>query len=135
MKLAHHGTELLTCAKVTQGVIVVVHDGCDPGHESVEFRVMVEAVPENQLCFVGIKSRKLIATARGDEVDAVVAVPMLEAMLSVIKLVRGIGAFSEVHARKVILSQWNVKQKIAEARGVVTLVTMSWATKDAPHGH
>ena len=46
-------------------------------------RVKVESIPENELRIFGEKRVELLATPSGDEINAVVAVPVLEAMMSV----------------------------------------------------
>jgi hypothetical protein len=43
-------------------------------------------VPENSLGLRNAERRKLVSASRGDEIDAVIVIPMLEAMLSFIML-------------------------------------------------
>jgi hypothetical protein len=52
MQLAHHFAQLLTIAQTAFEVIVIVHQSCDPGNESMQIRVVMKPIPENRLgCF------------------------------------------------------------------------------------
>jgi hypothetical protein len=51
---------------------------------------MLEAVPENRLGLFGCKSMEPIPAPGGDEINAVVAVPVFESMLAVPMLVMGV---------------------------------------------
>ncbi len=58
--------------------------------------VVIEAIPKDRFGLFGRERGKFHATARGDEVDAVVAVPMLKAVLGSEIFFALVGALSEV---------------------------------------
>jgi len=58
-----------------------------------------EAIPEDGLAGFGGEGGGTVTAARGDEVDSVVAVPMLEAMLGAEKFLAIVGTLSE-HAEE-----------------------------------
>ena len=89
--LPHHLPELLPVAQVPEEVVVVVHQGDDPNDEPVKLRVVSEAIPEDRFRSVAVERCEPVAALGGDEVDRVVAVPVLEAVFSVEELVRGRG--------------------------------------------
>ena len=62
---------------------MIVDQRRDKGHESVLFGVMIESIPENRFGLLRFERGEFLAAARGDEIDCVVAVPMLETMLTV----------------------------------------------------
>ena len=77
----YHGPEVLADLEVAERVIVVVEKSRDERDESVERCPVREAVPEDQLRVFGVERREAIAAPGGDEVDGVVAVPVLEPVL------------------------------------------------------
>jgi hypothetical protein len=95
MDLPHHLAELLADLQVPQRVVVVDHQGRDPRHELVQLRVVVEAVPEDGLGRFSLERGESVPHAGRDEVDAVVPVPVLEAMLPVPEFVGGVGGFAD----------------------------------------
>jgi len=56
---------------------------------------MVESIPEYCLCFVRLKRRETVTTSRRDEVHGVIAVPMLESVMSIREFVTLTGTGSE----------------------------------------
>jgi hypothetical protein len=65
---------------------VVVKQRRDPRRKTEPRGVLLELFPEDAFRFFLRKRRKSIPTSRGDEVDLIVTVPVLEAMLSVVVL-------------------------------------------------
>jgi hypothetical protein len=65
------------------------------GDEPELLRVVVEAVPEDEFRFIALKGRVAVPAPRGDEVDGVVTVPVLESVLPVDVLVLRARALSE----------------------------------------
>jgi hypothetical protein len=59
-----------------------------PTAQNHTLAVVIEPIPENEPGLFGCKRRKLIAASRGDEVDLVVDVPVLEAVLSFVQDLR-----------------------------------------------
>jgi hypothetical protein len=96
MNVLHERAKVFTNLKITKCVIVIVQKGRHPGDKTVALTVVIEPVPEDQLCLLGFKRGILVAAPRCDEVDAVVAVPVLEPVNAFIELVPGIRAFAEV---------------------------------------
>lgn len=91
----HELPEILTGSEVAKSVIVVIEEGRDAGDETEFICVMIEAVPKDQFRSFGIESGEFVSTARGDEVDRVIAIPVLEAMTTFEELVFCVGAFSK----------------------------------------
>jgi len=87
--LDHH-TQVHADFEVSNGVIVVVEKCCDPGDETEVLRPVIEAIPEDRFRFFGFEGVEAVAHLCGDEVDGVVAIPMLEPVLSVGVLVFGV---------------------------------------------
>lgn len=96
MNFSHHFAEVVPVLQVAEGVVMIVEKRSDPRCESMEFRVMIESVPEDFLGLLGFECVESIADFGGDEVDGVVAIPVLEAVLSIPELVRGCRTFPEV---------------------------------------
>lgn len=84
MQALHEWTEILARLQVSKCVVMVVNQGRHPWDETVPRRVMIEAIPEHGLCFLGSKGRESISTSCGDEVDRVVAIPVFEPMTPLI---------------------------------------------------
>src|SRR5437773_4213686 len=106
--------------KIALSVIVVVHQRRNQRRERVEFRVVVEAVPEDRFGLFRLECWEFVATARGDEVDRVVAVPVLEAVLSLEEFVAGrIAATEASHER----------ERTARPQAV----PLEWHCHDLPH--
>jgi hypothetical protein len=82
--------DVLAVLDVPERVVVVVHQRRDRGHVAVAVAVEVEAVPEDRLCAFGAERGELVAAARGDEIDRVVAVPVLEPVAPVEEFVTGV---------------------------------------------
>jgi hypothetical protein len=63
---------------------MIVHQSRHPWDKSVQSGVMIEPIPKDFLRRFGREGGKFITTARGDEVNGVVAVPVFESMLTLI---------------------------------------------------
>ena len=87
MQTLHEFPHIASIFDVSEKVIVIVEQRDDPQDESEFLRVMEESIPENRFGFFGLEDVRFLATARRQEVDAVVAIPVLEAVLSVVELV------------------------------------------------
>ena len=74
---------------------MIVEQGRHPRNESVEVGVVVETIPEDCFGGFGLKSEMAVAATGGDEIDGVVAIPMLEAMLGTEELFSFVGDFAE----------------------------------------
>lgn len=94
MKLPHHLTELNSDLKMSHRVVVIHHERRDERVEAVLCRIVIEAIPENQLCPLGCERVETIGTTCGDEVDLVVAISMLKAMLALEAIVFGVARFA-----------------------------------------
>lgn len=81
MKLLHHGAEVRSEHQIAQDVIVIVEEGCDEPGESKLLCLVEDAIPEDRFGFFRFKRSVPVPTSRGDEIDRVVAIPMLEAVL------------------------------------------------------
>jgi hypothetical protein len=55
---------------------------------------MLKPVPEDFLCGFWVETRELVPASGGDEVNGVIAIPMLEAMVDLKMLVRGVRTLS-----------------------------------------
>jgi hypothetical protein len=64
-------------------VIVVAEQRSHPWDKPVFRGVMVESIPEDKFCVFRSKGVDSIAGARGDKVDLIITIPMLEAMFSI----------------------------------------------------
>lgn len=95
VQLARHWTELLSIGEVTQHMVVIVQQRGDDRNKTVQLRVVVESIPEDLFRWLTFKCRIAIPTTRGDEVDAVIAIPMFELVLSLEELMSGLIALSE----------------------------------------
>lgn len=93
MELSHHLAEFTPNAKVTDRVIMVAHQSCDPRIELMRCGPMFEAVPEDFLGASCRERRKPVPAPGRDEINAIVPVPMLEAMPPVEKLMIAVRAF------------------------------------------
>jgi hypothetical protein len=109
VKLSHHRTQFLALLQIADGVIVVVKQRRHPWDKSVLGGVVVESVPEDFLRALGLKCGELIATARGDEIDSVVAVPMLESMLTVEDVRFGRRALAKAPHIQASVPDWSLK--------------------------
>lgn len=90
MDLPHHRAEFLTHVQIPQRVVVIIQQRSDPRHKPVLSRVMLETIPEDLLRLFRFEGEKSVATARGDEVDGIVTVPMLEPMFPVVRRVSSV---------------------------------------------
>ncbi len=86
---SHHLAELFAFFEIAEGVVMVVDEGGDPGDVAVEGCVVIEAIPEDFVGFVGGEGAETIADSGGDEIDGVVAVPVFEAVVAVEMFVLG----------------------------------------------
>jgi hypothetical protein len=86
---SHHLAQVCSDLQISQLVIVVIHQRSHDWYESVLIRPMIRAIPEDRLRFFRAKCRVLFYAARGEEVNAVVEVPMLASMLTVPEFVLG----------------------------------------------
>jgi hypothetical protein len=92
VKFPHHLAEAFRVFEIAEGVVMVIGQRRDPGDETVLSGPMVEAIPEDQLGLLGSESGKTVAASSGDEIDGVVAIPVLKAVFVVPMLVGGVGA-------------------------------------------
>src|SRR6266550_4540185 len=90
----HHRAEVLADAQVTLGVIVIVEQGSSERGKPEVLGPMVEPIPEDGFGFLRCEGAKSVATARRDEVDGVVAVPVLERLTGGVVLAM-VSKFSE----------------------------------------
>ena len=90
MQLAHHRAELFAICEITQLVVMVIHQRGDDRDESVNGCEVLESIPEDRLCFLGFECRISVSTPRGDEVNAVVPVPVFALVAPIEELVRGV---------------------------------------------
>jgi hypothetical protein len=56
---------------------------------------VLKPIPENRFCLFGREGVAAVPASRGDEVDRVIAIPMLEAMLPFEEFGLGRGAFAK----------------------------------------
>ena len=84
MNPLHHLPKQLGIFDVTDCVIVVVYKRDDPGDELILAGPMVEPVEEDRFGFFSGERRIAVAASSGDEVDGVVAIPVLEAVTAVV---------------------------------------------------
>ena len=95
VNVLHERAEVFAGLQVTERVVMIVHQARDPRDEAILLAVVFEAIPEDQFRLLGSERGEAVATARGDEIDGVVAIPMLEAVQSLEKFVVGVRAFAE----------------------------------------
>lgn len=78
MQLAHEFAQLHANLEIPHEVVMVIHQRCDPRRELVSSRVILKSIPEHRLGWLACKRRMTTPASRGDEVDLIVAIPMLE---------------------------------------------------------
>ena len=76
-------------------MIVIVYQRRDSGDEAEFGGVMLKAIPEDRFGFFGFESAVLVSNTRGDEVDRVVAIPVLKAVVVLVIFVARLGSATE----------------------------------------
>ncbi|MFI5378522.1 MAG: hypothetical protein ACHRHE_04435 [Tepidisphaerales bacterium] len=79
---SHEGSEVLSDSEVTDSVIVVHEERCDPWDETEVSTVVIEAIPEYTFGLRGLEREDAISGLGGDEIDSVIAIPVLEAVVT-----------------------------------------------------
>lgn len=97
MQFLHHFWKIVAGAKVSECVIMIDQQGSDPGGEIELLCVLIEFDPEYLLCFVACEQMEFRLASRGDEVNLVIAIPVFEAVFTVIVFARGGFGLSDVH--------------------------------------
>src|SRR5688572_12027608 len=90
-----HLAQVCADLEVADRVVVVVEERSDPESEAEVGGPMVESVPEDRLCLLGFERAETFARLGRDEVDGVVAIPVLEAVFPVGVFVLRVGELSE----------------------------------------
>ena len=93
MQLAHHLSQLAPRFEISQRVVMVAQQSRHPRSETMLRCVLIKLLPENLLCPFRLECMQAIANFGGDEVDAVVSVPVLESVATLMCFSAGVGAF------------------------------------------
>jgi len=117
MQSLHHAAQVLTDSQKPQGVIVVAQQRRDPRNVPEFVGPMVESVPKDRFGVFGLKCVESIATFRGDEVDRVVTIPMLETVTPIHKFAGLVRTGSESGHDKIISDvdrplKWSHRKKV-----------------------
>jgi hypothetical protein len=75
---------------------MIVHHGRDPGDEAMKVCVEAKPIPENRFRGFRLERWEPLSTTRGNEVNRIVSIPMLEAMTLFIEFSISVGCFSKV---------------------------------------
>ncbi len=81
----HHWAQLFAGLQISQGVVMIVKQCRYPGNESV-VGIVIETIPEHRFCGFGLKGWVTFAATGGDEIDAVIAIPVFKTVFPLVEL-------------------------------------------------